>query len=628
MARADTDHEEAKVGIAGKSGALSDTSIDTGTSPTAVAVAPSTPPPAAAAPGDIFTKGGVSQSKVSGDLAAGSPMTNVFADAQINEKLKDAPGVPDNSMLVVVNAGNPSATNQQLRDYFANNGIKWDAAEEPMPPPLELRESQTIMRSRLNNTQMNLKGGPAEGAPTAGGFGGSGGAGGQGYGSLGGQTAPSLKQDAQQDREFARAQEETKLKPAAEADKNIDQSKVAATPPYPSRVGGEPAPAPVAADTQNKQLREREDAKSGAAASSVNGTGAGANAAAAPRANGTSVAVGGRGVAQKDAAQNDTADPDRAKRQAAADEITQVQIPSQPQAGAAEQSSPRRRPRANRSPPAPRRHQRRRSSNSRSHANTRNSNSCRSRRRANRSSSSSTMQSPQTHQVFIARGLTRQQVAAMNGAISNGNRINTTTAPALPSRRRRCPRSARPRLPPRARLPWRKRNLNPAATARASYPLQRPLRRRARLPVPRRGFSRRCSCRPHVVPTTGAPPSPHSSTNPTWRRRHHLLRPPRRAPQPTTTATASTDGAAAGDRVDVVILVQPEPEPVGNSSNCNKPPRTPRPPRRHRTRRRAATTTAPHATRPAPATSPAPARLDRFDVAWASCPSISETAMN
>ncbi len=618
LARADADRMEAKTGsIAGKfAAAPADTSVDTAAStPTAVAVAPVAPaaPPAAAAaaPGDVFTKNAGNQSKIPGDLAAAQTMTNIFADAQLNEKLKDAPGVPDHSMLVVVNADDPSVTNQQIRDYLTSNGIKWEPAVEPMPPPLELRDSQTVMRSRLNQTQMNLKGGPEAGSAGAGqGYGGFGGSGG------GGQAAPAEKPDAQKQTEVAQAEDASKLKDAKDADKDFGggRSKVA-TPPNPARRGGgaaEPSPEAVATDTQNKQLREP-DRSTSSAVSGVAGTGASPNqgpsaAAAAPQINGASGSIVDAGVGQK-GWKDDIAGQDQTKRGAAADAVAQGQQPSQPQATPADVSSPPPPPPTEQSqsaaaPNAAAPAEQQQEQITRQYRQQQDASQLQPQQQPQQPQQQQQLagQSPQTHQVFIARGLTKQQVVAMNSAISNGNRINnynragdTITPTTLPTLSQAEPPVALAKKESEskalnANLPSTATTTPTGAAKAGALPPGSPApgATAAAAAAPTTRASSESAFFDDATANLGAGTGAGASTF-------------SRSPAPAATApttTPSTDGA--GDRVDVVILVQPEPEP-GQQQNFQQPAA----PNAAAVEAPTTNTTAPAAAATAPATSPA-----------------------
>ena len=583
LAHADADRMESKVGAMKAETIVPDrTAGGAMTQPTAIAAGPTPPLPAAppaaaaAAPADIFTKNAGNQSK-SSDLAAASTMTNVFADAQINETLKDAPGVPDNSMLVVVNAGNPSATNEQIRAYFDNNGIKWEPAAEPMPEPLELRQSQTVMRSRLGNTQMKLKGGGNNDHME-----GQTGFGGQSAAAPPPTTPPPSAVDDQKNLEIASAQEATRSDrkldaAAAQVDKNFEERSKVAEPsspaPPPAATDGAPSAGDAVAMNAQKQMPGGSNASGSATGGAGASTGAGA-ATAAPQLNGqyagkaggagagstgstSGIVVGGKKEDSRETAKDDV------QRQQPRDEVAQAasppSSPNQPQAKSSESSVQSQSAAA--APAIEMEQQRQQGQQSQQQL------AAQPPLQSQAQQQPQSAQSPQFRQVFIARGVTKQQVVAMNNAIANGNRINnynragaTITPTTLPSfdadgagklllKEQSGIRDSYANKPAAGAAPG---GISGGATGSiagaggaggAAAPSTQPAAAPAR---PNGALAEEMKRAPVATPTTALADvaARRAATGPA-------------ATQPTTTETAAP---AADERVDVVILVQPENE--------------------------------------------------------------------
>jgi hypothetical protein len=398
LARREVDRNEAKVDAAKAApGEESLAGRDAGAAPASPA-APATPepPPAAVAvapaANDIFSKAAERPDAAATVMGKGGFVgvnrdniyTNVFADPQqLNEKLKSAPGVPDNSMLVVVNAGDPSATNQQIREYFVNNGIAWQPVVEPMPEPLDLRRSQTVSGSRLGNTQMRLKGGSDDGT-AGGGFGG-------GAGGAGQQAAPAPAQapadaDVKEQREaIAQADvAQRDLKGATEQDKlSADGFKqMARSAPSPTGATTPGDDAAANAGTEAAQLRDAGNlgVASGSAA-------APSREAQAKTSAPDSIAQSKSGTLEEFARREQAALPPAATADQSQSAQAQPQVQSQAAAP----------PVAQQQQPA---------------------------LYGEQQLQQQQFGAPSQTQVFIARGLTKQQVLAMNSAIATGNRID------------------------------------------------------------------------------------------------------------------------------------------------------------------------------------------------------------
>jgi hypothetical protein len=162
-----------------------DTSVDSSAVTVTAAPAPATPaspaaPAAKAAAAPVGTASGApattdafaagvsnkglgivsKNASIAGGKAGGGSgaFTNMFANAAVvEEQLKNAPAVADDSMVVVVSAGDPSAANRQVQSYLQSNSIKWQAVTEPMPEPVDLQPGQAVSPSRAQNWQMRMK---------------------------------------------------------------------------------------------------------------------------------------------------------------------------------------------------------------------------------------------------------------------------------------------------------------------------------------------------------------------------------------------------------------------------------------------------------------------------------------
>lgn len=358
--------------------------------PAAVAVAP-TPAqpsvvpaaPAAAAPqDDVFSKaaegpdaGATALGKAGGTGVSTDALTNVFADSLLNEKLEAAPGVPDNSMLVVVSSDNPSATNQQIQEYFANNNIRWQPVTEPMPN-LELRENQTMIRSRLADTRMSLKGGgePSAAPPAA----------------VPGSTSGEAREQRQQ--ELARTETDA-AKPSRDA--NTDDALS----------GARQTAVPPATDAQTEP---------GVALQGGDRAPGGFAGAAAPlQQSATSRPTAEDATdhfAENESAAQDPAQP----RQMPADEVSLA--PAAPQVQQQQQQQQQASPEGSQQQPQSPLLQQQAGQQSPGRAIG----------QEQFGAVGPAWAQPQS-QLFIARGLTRQQVSAMNSALASGNRISNYT---------------------------------------------------------------------------------------------------------------------------------------------------------------------------------------------------------
>src|SRR5207247_621759 len=70
---------------------------------------------------DVFDKAGPFESK---GYVGGGNLTNIFADAETEEKIKNSDAVPTNSLLMVVASADPSQAQGEVQKYLEDNKIR------------------------------------------------------------------------------------------------------------------------------------------------------------------------------------------------------------------------------------------------------------------------------------------------------------------------------------------------------------------------------------------------------------------------------------------------------------------------------------------------------------------------
>jgi anti-sigma factor RsiW len=193
---------------------------------------------------DVFDKAGPYESK---GYVSGANLTNIFADAETEEKIKRSDAVPTDSLVMVVASADPSQAQGSVQKYLEDNKIRWEPVTEKVPQ-LDLKQSQVLTGSRLGQTQMKLKGGDSSTDHFAG-------KGGGGAGIGAGSGTYNLK-----DQEAARSKAEaagtptvsqTLPPPPQQADQSQQQqialAPAAAPPPNPAspKIASNAAPQPA-----------------------------------------------------------------------------------------------------------------------------------------------------------------------------------------------------------------------------------------------------------------------------------------------------------------------------------------------------------------------------------------------
>lgn len=125
-------------------------------SPASIAPPAAAPVPvASASPTDVFAKD-AGTFAIESKGGGGGAFHNMFADqAVVEEKLKQAPAVKENSLVIFVCAANPEAVNRQVQVFCDDNKIRWEQVAEASPQPIA--QDQVLSGARAQRVEGQLR---------------------------------------------------------------------------------------------------------------------------------------------------------------------------------------------------------------------------------------------------------------------------------------------------------------------------------------------------------------------------------------------------------------------------------------------------------------------------------------